>query len=106
MQLSREFGYFCDIHFKIMTDNIIPRHIRFLGISYKYTLKKVYHFLNLTMLPMKFNIYKKLYGCKTLNFFNREGSGFLSNQGPDKRQNTKSLFSRQITLKAKKNLYL
>ena len=84
MQLSRESGYYCDIHLKIMTDNIIPRHIRFLGISYKYTLKKVYHFLNMTMLPMKFNIYENLHGCKTLSFFNREGSGFLSNQGSDK----------------------
>ena len=24
--------YFCDIHFKIMTNNIMPEHIRLLGI--------------------------------------------------------------------------
>ena len=41
MQLTRMFVYFCDIHFKIMADNVIPGHIRFLGISYKYTVKKV-----------------------------------------------------------------
>lgn len=28
------------MHFKIRTDNILSGHIGFLGISYKYTLKK------------------------------------------------------------------
>ena len=41
MELIRKFGYFYDIqHFKIITgimiDNIIPGHIRFLGISYNF----------------------------------------------------------------------
>lgn len=40
---TRGFGYFCNIHFKIMTHNIMPEPIRVLGISYKYTLKKVKH---------------------------------------------------------------
>ena len=31
--------YFCDMHFKFMNDNIKPRYIRFLGISYKQTKK-------------------------------------------------------------------
>lgn len=35
--------YFCDADFTFMNDNIIPRHIRFLGILYKQTLKNVYH---------------------------------------------------------------
>ena len=37
MQMTRKFCYFWDIHFKvittIMTYNIIPEHIRFVGIS-------------------------------------------------------------------------
>lgn len=37
--------YFCDIHFKIMTNNIMPEHIRLLGIPYKYTIKNVKHYL-------------------------------------------------------------
>lgn len=41
MQLTREFGYFCDKHFKSVTDNIVPGHIRLLGIPHKYTLRKV-----------------------------------------------------------------
>ena len=44
MKLTRKLDCFCDIHFKIITDNIISGHIRFLEISYKYTLKKAeYH---------------------------------------------------------------
>ena len=31
-------GIFCDIHFKIMSGNIVPGHTRFLGISCKYTI--------------------------------------------------------------------
>ena len=37
--------YFCDIPFKIMTNNIMPKHIRLLEIPYKYTIKKVKHYL-------------------------------------------------------------
>lgn len=37
--------YFYDIRFKIMTSNIMPEHIRLLGIPYKYTIKKVKHYL-------------------------------------------------------------
>lgn len=39
--IDREFDHSCDIHFKIITDNVIPAHIGFLGIAYEYTLKKV-----------------------------------------------------------------
>lgn len=46
MELTRGFAYFCDIHFKIMTDNIISGcnrfqkfHIGFgtLTLTYTYT---------------------------------------------------------------------
>ena len=33
--------YFSDTHFKVITDNIIPGRVRFLGISYKYIPRKV-----------------------------------------------------------------
>lgn len=40
MKLTRKFDYFGDIHFKIITGNmpgnIIPGHIRFLGMSYNF----------------------------------------------------------------------
>lgn len=42
---------------------------------------------------------------KTLRPFNRKDSFFLSNQRPDE-DKTQNLFSRQITLKAQKNLFL
>lgn len=44
MQLTKEI-YFYDIHFKIMTSNIMQNNIRLLGIPYKYTIKKVKHYL-------------------------------------------------------------
>lgn len=46
--IDKEFYYFCDIHFKIMTDNImpdtiIPEHIRILGILYNFwNIYKIY----------------------------------------------------------------
>ena len=66
MQLTRKFGYFCDIqHFmmitKIMTDSILSGYIRFLGISHHF-LEHMYSSMQynlrwfiityLTMLPM------------------------------------------------------
>lgn len=40
MSLTREFGYFCNIDFKIVIDNSITVHIC-PAISYKYTLEKL-----------------------------------------------------------------
>ena len=40
MQLTRELGYFCYVkHLKItgiMTGNLIPEHMKFLGISHTF----------------------------------------------------------------------
>ena len=41
MQLTKKLGYCCDIQYfkimtKIMTDNILPGHTRFLGIPYNF----------------------------------------------------------------------
>lgn len=33
MELIRKLGYFCEIHFEIMTDDIILGHTRFLGLK-------------------------------------------------------------------------
>lgn len=59
--------YCCDMHFKLMNDNIKPRYIRFGGILHKQTLKKIYHHLYLTF-PMKFNIYKNYIVVKNIAF--------------------------------------
>ena len=40
MKFTRTFGYFCGLHFKIitgiMTDTIIPGYIRYPGISHNF----------------------------------------------------------------------
>ena len=50
MELTKIFGYFYDIHFKmiaeIMTHRLIPGHIRFVGILCNFWntyINKIYH---------------------------------------------------------------
>ena len=54
MKLTRKLDCFCDIHFKIITDNIISKHVRFQRLHIKFKIIVLMMFIYLLQLKVYF----------------------------------------------------